>query len=298
MAGWRAIIPLYVFACSAQPNSSTHHAFWPKSPQRAVPGECGPSDGFICGWGQPCCSPEGICGSTEADFCNSNCLSEYSFGGTCTQDVTFAPTVSTECPAGWAEFNGYCWSITSSNHRWARCDAQCSPGWLACILNQAENEFVADLTYSQQASTVWLGASDAATEGVWEWTSSCPHSSSFTAWSPNEPSNSGNGGEQHCAAMWNQFYGGMSLSSVALCPQLAPQAGTIRAVRHSERSASASWKSQSRQHQAQNVALMSALSAAGANPVAVQTASVAPRHNFAMQTACHSIVSVAPARRM
>lgn len=177
--------------------------------------ECGPDVGAVCGWGQPCCRQDGVCGIT-GDFCNSDCLSAYSFRSTCAHDedglatATPSPTTVNNCPSGWVEFNNMCWSITAEAYRrWTKCEEACSPGWHACIADEAENRFLADLTYAQRVPEVWIGASDEATEGVWEWTESCPVSSDFTAWSPNEPNNGATSGKvQNCAAMWNKVDGG------------------------------------------------------------------------------------------
>lgn len=122
--------------------------------------------------------------------------------------MTPAPTVASECPSGWREYSGYCWNITAESYKWSECEDACSPGWPACILDEDVNLWLAELAFTQQAPSAWIGASDAKTEGVWEWTASCPYVSTFTAWSPNEPNNIGIGGEQDCATIWSSFYGG------------------------------------------------------------------------------------------
>lgn len=177
--------------------------------------ECGPDAGTVCGWGQPCCSKNGACGITS-EFCNSDCLSTYSFRSTCAHNedglatATPSPTTVTNCPSGWAEYNDMCWSITSQTYRrWRQCEDACSPGWHACIADDGENRFLVDLAYAQRVPDVWIGASDEEIEGVWKWSESCPVSSNFTAWSPNEPNNgTTTGAAQNCAAMWNKLDGG------------------------------------------------------------------------------------------
>lgn len=181
--------------------------------------ECGPNVEAVCGWGQPCCSHEGFCGSSDA-FCNDKCIAPYSFRSTCSSDlptdsptvspaptVTPEPTVATNCPSGWVEFNDQCWRITTVSYRSTQCEAACAPGRPACIFDEAENVFLAELAYEEDAAAVWLSLTEVA-EGVWEWAASCPHQSTFRAWSPNEPNNMGIGGEQNCTALWSEFYAG------------------------------------------------------------------------------------------
>ena len=66
-------------------------------------------------------------------------------------------------------------------------------GWdLATIGTAAENTFVESLLNAGLAdrSHFWIGATDVATEGVWEWVDGTPFA--FTDWSTGEPNNSGN----------------------------------------------------------------------------------------------------------
>lgn len=185
--------------------------------------ECGTDTGAVCGWSQPCCREDGLCGSSD-EFCNADCLSSFSFQSACGTDetaaptVTPAPTIASECPSGWREYQGYCWNITTESYPWNQCDEACAPGWPACILDEDVNLWLADLAFTQRVSAAWIGATDAATEGVWEWTASCPYVSTFTAWSPNEPNNVGIGGEQDCAVIWSLFYGGTQHISHCPCP--------------------------------------------------------------------------------
>lgn len=74
------------------------------------------------------------------------------------------------------------------------------PGYLATIMSQAENEFVADRLQGDG----WMGASDAAQEGVWRWVTGPENGTliggNYDNWADSEPNDFGTG--EDCG----QFY--------------------------------------------------------------------------------------------
>jgi hypothetical protein len=81
--------------------------------------------------------------------------------------------------------------VSSPNLSWtqARDAAAAAGGYLACIVSQAENDFITGLNPPPPAT--WIGGTDQVTEEDWQWVSGEPWS--FTHWGSNEPSNGGAG---------------------------------------------------------------------------------------------------------
>ncbi|CAM9532645.1 unnamed protein product, partial [Ectocarpus fasciculatus] len=93
------------------------------------------------------------------------------------------------CPTDWVRFRGTCIHVAvgSTAMTWTACRGNCtsSGAEMLCIPDEATNAFV----HSLISYDLWLGYSDAAVEGVWEWNSPCV--SSFTKWHGPEPNNIG-----------------------------------------------------------------------------------------------------------
>jgi hypothetical protein len=81
-------------------------------------------------------------------------------------------------------FRGHFYSVMDDWVSWPDAVASCdqSGGHLVTINSEEENQFV----YNLEPDT-WLGASDAAQEGVWAWVTGEPFS--YTNWAPSEPNN-------------------------------------------------------------------------------------------------------------
>jgi hypothetical protein len=71
-------------------------------------------------------------------------------------------------------------------------------GYLATITSSQENDFLT----AKVSGTAWIGASDAAVEGVWRWVTGPESGSSlsYSNWASGEPNNSG-GNEDYCHMM-------------------------------------------------------------------------------------------------
>ncbi|XP_045180092.2 perlucin-like protein [Mercenaria mercenaria] len=107
----------------------------------------------------------------------------------------------TDCPDRWIAYRGSCYlfahggplSFYEAEHY---CN-QHNGGHLVHINDQVENLFIKDELRSIKADDTWIGLTDEATEGLWEWydTKTSP---TFTDWNPGEPNS--NSGNEDCAA--------------------------------------------------------------------------------------------------
>ena len=86
---------------------------------------------------------------------------------------------------------------------WFQAKAYCEDkgGRLAIVNSQADNEEIASQTSAKGATDVWLGGTDSASEGSWEWahTGISFTSSPYTNWNPGEPNDLG--GNEDCMEM-------------------------------------------------------------------------------------------------
>ncbi|MFO0548110.1 MAG: DUF4215 domain-containing protein [Polyangiaceae bacterium] len=91
---------------------------------------------------------------------------------------------------------GTCYAAFSSTVSRALAETACQAvsGHLASITSAAENTLVRTLL---PQTTLYIGATDAATEGTWEWPSG--ESFSYSNWSTNEPNNSG---DEDCVQLY------------------------------------------------------------------------------------------------
>ena len=77
-------------------------------------------------------------------------------------------------------------------------------GYLATI-NTAEEQQFLDTLNPGYAITAWLGGSDAASEGDWQWVTEPggPTPVTYTNWAQYEPNNAGEDGENGLLGWWN-----------------------------------------------------------------------------------------------
>jgi len=193
-----------------------------------------------------------VCGPIET--CSFTVTVEDGLSMTCPEDiVTSAPANSqgvavnwnipevssccSDCTTGGGFIPGFVYMGTQNGHHyycstapanWDAAQANCvaSGGHLAVINNTAENIFLANILTLQSA---WIGASDTATEGVFQWVNGEPFS--YTNWYPGQPNNYS--GAQHHVEMlnngqWNDQYGYYSLEyimEIESCMSLSQTSG-------------------------------------------------------------------------
>ena len=138
---------------------------------------------------------------------------------------------------------GACYTRYYMPRTWADAQAMCvanggaAGGSLASITNAADNARATSVSYALEeggTGATWIGATDAAVEGSFQWSDGKPFS--FSAWNPGEPNNSGN--NEDCAqtgpsGLWNDLACATPLSSICeLTPNRAPiaNAGADQAV--------------------------------------------------------------------
>ena len=73
---------------------------------------------------------------------------------------------------------------------------------LATLTSQGENNFVFQ-NVGQQGVNIWLGGSDANSEGNWQWITGEPWS--YTNWGPNQPDDYSSGQDYLC--FWEKYAG-------------------------------------------------------------------------------------------
>ena len=114
--------------------------------------------------------------------------------------------------------NGHYYEYVSSTHYWStqRAAAEARThlgmsGYLVTLTSAAENDFVAQAFDAQSNNFAWIGASDGANEGVWEWVTGPESGTQFSQganatapfnfenWGSVEPNNSSN--NEHWAAI-------------------------------------------------------------------------------------------------
>jgi formylglycine-generating enzyme required for sulfatase activity len=95
------------------------------------------------------------------------------------------------------------YQFIEGNFTWeeAKADAERRGGYLGTITSAEEHEFLRTYFtgYANGSLRPWLGASDAAQEGVWRWVTG--EIWGYSRWHPNEPNNSG--GVQHY--LWSGY---------------------------------------------------------------------------------------------
>ena len=105
-----------------------------------------------------------------------------------------ANDVTVPCESGWTPFvhTGQCYKLFRLGRNWAAARAYCqgiNGGDLASIPDQETNELIMSLL--PQSGTYWIGGTDAASEGVWQWSDGTPWV--YTNWRSGQPDNSGGG---------------------------------------------------------------------------------------------------------
>ncbi|MBK7891157.1 MAG: hypothetical protein IPJ84_10025 [Bdellovibrionales bacterium] len=97
-------------------------------------------------------------------------------------------------------YNSHCYIYYTSTKTWTAAQSTCDSlgGYLVSISSSSENYFV----YSLTKASVWIGASDQASEGTFYWTNGS--ALTFTAWNSGEPNASTSG--EDCVEMTSTGY--------------------------------------------------------------------------------------------
>lgn len=111
---------------------------------------------------------------------------------TCTWQTAFAgepPPPPVQYPG-----NGHSYQQFDIGLSWSEAKTHCEGlgGYLATLTSQEENDFVFENVGLKEVN-IWLGGTDAKTEGTWEWVTG--ETWSYKNWGPNQPDD-GDSGEQ------------------------------------------------------------------------------------------------------
>uniref|UniRef100_A0A3Q3EYB4 Galactose-specific lectin nattectin-like n=1 Tax=Kryptolebias marmoratus TaxID=37003 RepID=A0A3Q3EYB4_KRYMA len=105
---------------------------------------------------------------------------------------------SCRCPSGWTQNGKRCFIFVKISTDWASAELTCIRygGNLASFHSRSEYIFLRTLVYRATGShpRTWVGASDAAKDGVWLWTDGSRFS--YVSWGKGEPNNTG--GRESC----------------------------------------------------------------------------------------------------
>ena len=115
-------------------------------------------------------------------------------------------------PADARHFNGRWYKVVLEKKSWHAARDKCKDmgGQLVTVPDAPTWEFVKTLT----TASVWLGATDEVTEGVWVWVDGSPVA--FSAWYPGQPDNSGSA--EHFIAVYKNAWADV------------PKSGTVGAL--------------------------------------------------------------------
>merc|ERR1719334_2379709 len=105
---------------------------------------------------------------------------------------------STVCPpGGWIPLNYHCYLLSPTKLNWFQAQQFCEDkgGYLAEILSQSEQTNLEALLNIGKYNNYWIGLSDLAQEGKFQWQHSFTPLGEYKAWCSGEPDNKGSGDE-------------------------------------------------------------------------------------------------------
>lgn len=96
---------------------------------------------------------------------------------------------NTNIPSTAVEFNGHYYQVYDESMTWTEAKKYCESlgGHLATITSQEEQQFIESQLVNGQKSCYWLGGTDSAVEGKWNWITG--EEFSYTKWGADMPDN-------------------------------------------------------------------------------------------------------------
>lgn len=123
-----------------------------------------------------------------------------------------APSLTTPgCPNEWVSQKSKCYFFSKDLHTFddAQLSCESKSASLLIIRDTEEQKWLKDQLFGK--GFFWMGLTDRAVEGVWQWLDGTEPS--FRSWKPGQPDNWGHGHEtgENCAglihdALWNDFF--------------------------------------------------------------------------------------------
>lgn len=159
----------------------------------------------------PC--PEGLYCSTYYGACRP--VITWDAGPADASADTGVPDAAPECDAS---LGGHCYQVHDEAASWENAQLSCeiAGGHLVTIGSDAEQAIAWDLAMDV-GMPVWIGATDAGSEGSWRWSTGEPFASRWASSPIAQPDNAGAG--QHCAHLWPEASG---LWADAACESMFP----------------------------------------------------------------------------
>jgi Lectin C-type domain len=99
------------------------------------------------------------------------------------------PIVTAEIPADAQEFKKHYYKVYSDELKWHEAFLECQRrgGRLAIVVSADQNRFLTELANDAKMKTVWLGGSDAESEGLWTWINGS--TMAYSNWDQGQPNN-------------------------------------------------------------------------------------------------------------
>merc|ERR1719391_811956 len=113
---------------------------------------------------------------------------------------------SSDCPSGgWIPLGDHCYLLGPTKLNWFQAQQFCEEkgGYVAEILSQSEQTNLEALLNIGQDKNYWIGLSDLAYEGKFEWQHSFTPLGEYTNWTPPNPDDYG--GDQDCVIMMEDY---------------------------------------------------------------------------------------------
>ena len=109
-----------------------------------------------------------------------------------------------ECPQGWEVFENRCYLwVTNETRNGLSAERFCRKsgegGHLASVTSKEVHEYMLDRVGETETKKVWIGATDAESEGVWKWEDGSPFN--FQGW-VHQPDGRTN---ENCAELYNTY---------------------------------------------------------------------------------------------
>ena len=97
------------------------------------------------------------------------------------------PTISLET----LEYRGHLYYLFLNQKNWTEAQTHCDSlgGYLVCLNNQAEHQFIIQKVLAKKKIIIWVGATDVHAEGDWQWLNG---SNDYWPWRKGDPNNASN----------------------------------------------------------------------------------------------------------
>lgn len=138
----------------------------------------------------PKCNLASAMDVSGSKFAAGTNIADYTYNGTSAQK--FVINYIDLVPAVTQTFNGHKYELYNISASWRQAYRFCEQkgGHLATVTSKSENDFIRSMANNASLTNyIWLGGTDMANEGKWEWVTD--EAFSYTNWNTNQPDNYG-----------------------------------------------------------------------------------------------------------